>query len=840
MPKKDKNKLRRKEITNKLGKRQVVLVLPDQFVKKVGYRKSKEELGDKKTGAKLGQPNENVNVFKRGNVPIVTKKDFEKKYGKDSITYKIITGKFKYGDNGINLKNKDWSKLLNEHGGFIAKQAARFNYGNYNGEQFNELKQIGIVGFLEGVNKYKKVLNSDKPYDFGSFVFNYVTGRMKEAISKELRAGIQIPKHLILPFQQYTEIRNRLTTDTGNTPTKIEIARELQKIWNKKTFNPNALLSEQRKYAKIKGKKEYVEFYEDDNKDDFEKVISFKNLPNEFKNKFKEDDVLPLTGYTTSRTGKARIGKREIHEQNLSKIEKRFNETKKRLSENFSIDSITEDEEFENRKKLIKTVSDNINKKQKEYENVKDNYLDKVKSLNEDMGRINEGINKLDLKIDDEKDTNKIATLRHQRELLSHKSNDMFSVSYQEKYFKDNKEKLEKVSIELKKLKSDYETIKQIYPTERMTEEQYDKEVKRIDLSMGESIRNEVRRFGRDDSSILIPGIMERVAEFENIDSLKNLRLDVGLDMDDDNSISPVDFIYVPQLNPEEEVEVREEHKKAKQGIINGINYLVPNFSNALKLHLGLHEDSKKQEGEIWGELSTTKDIVKWFDDRKLVDDKTIGENITSMVNSKNKIEGKANAATKLVDIPFLRERFQDNPELVKSTYEKWLSEKPNDSNTSEKQKVKKSTKELKADSKQYKQNIVDARLKFRNWLKKHLHDTDLKQRKKKYDKIKDEMHATKKYRPTKFKEEVVNKKVTKDDIKKWESNIPSFTYNNQNDKEIWTSRILEKARDIIVKVIPLEEVRNLIRVHRQMIEHGILEKGFIDMIGIEFNMIYL
>lgn len=844
MHKKDISKLVKKVIVDKTGKKTTVYVVPDRFVEKQGYRPAKVVVKPK--GRSITNPDAKVVKKKRTGETVIKKTDFKEKYSDKPVTYKLMTKKIIWSEKGVPKLTKDeWKKLVREHEGFIAKIAGRFNFGNYHGDKFKELQQVGLVGFLEGVQKYKEVYNPKNPYDFNGVVYNFVTGRVKTAISKELRSGIQIPIHLVVPMQEYKQVRDGLLHHTGKKPTKLDIARELQNKWTKKTFDKRHILAEDRKYYKVKGKDVYdpidlisvesfnqkknlFKKYELNHTKDNVKAYVFDELPEKVQKKLKEEDQLPLTGYTTSLGEGIIASKSEAHKKNIIKINEKYFDLENRLKETYELSSVTDESEYESRKKLLDTMLGDLKKEENKVKSSMDAYEKERENFANDIVRLNDGITNLDNKLKTTTNKKDIDIYGKQKEILLGKLRLTSDGIYQDKLFKPYITEIENARANFNKKKEDYDLAVKLYPTKPMSQSEYDTNIEKLKTDKDFEIRKEQKRFNSDKSSNLIPGILERINEFENIEALKELRLDISIDNESsDESYSPLETTFVPQLTPDEEYQIREEHNRAKQILVRGINdYLVPNLADTLKLHLGLHKESKRQEGEIWGELKNNKEIADWFKGKANTDEQ-IGEKIYRTITKKKSSEAEANAY--LSSVPFLLPQFENRPNLVNMYWKNWLAKEPK-AIASKTVKVKIETSKYKKLYKDFINKRKVSKQQFVKWKKANPKAT-MKQKKAKYEAIKETNKALWKHVPLKFEMKKVSgsSKLLKSKIEAWNKQRPKFTYDSDKGKEVWVGSQLDKARALIRTAMPVENVRNLIDAHRKMVKYGIIDKAIFE-----------
>ena len=104
--------------------------------------------------------------------------------------------------------------------------------------------QQALLGFVNGVNKYKDKKSAVKPADFAKSVFPFVQGRIKEYLATRLNAGIRIPQYLQEPYRQYLKVVEEIKNKTGYEPTEDQVIEKLKKVWNKKTFYSQYKMSE--------------------------------------------------------------------------------------------------------------------------------------------------------------------------------------------------------------------------------------------------------------------------------------------------------------------------------------------------------------------------------------------------------------------------------------------------------------------------------------------------------------------------------------------------------------------------------------------------------------------
>ena len=226
----------------------------------------------------------------------------------------------------------------------------------------------------------------------------------------------------------------------------------------------------------------------------------------------------------------------------------------------------------------------------------------------------------------------------------------------------------------------------------------------------------------------------------------------------------------VKQIETEQsDLNLKADYEKARQKFEAKIDLFDPITRDVIKMRLGFHEQNVPQEHGLSGHPMDFKDIVQ-----------------------------------RLPDAYFVR----DNS-AYQYDVDKWMKGKPSD-------KIKKSDKEFRVDSKSY-----DNRLKV---ARKQVDILADKSPKKSKADIRVELYAkmkvTKSDRPTKFK--VVEGKEYKNLVSQWKKKKPVPYLISQNNKSSFLTGKFKAATTVLKNMMSKDDVHHFIDMHNQMIERGI------------------
>ena len=516
----------------------------------------------------------------------------------------------------LKLSELQWKDLINEHKGLINSIAKKYSFGQDFGDRYDENHAVAIAGFLEGVNAYGKYFNPKKLFDFGKVIFSYTLGRVKESNAQRLSAGLRIPANLQKPYQQYLSTKRGFEKRNISNPTDEQIAKILQKVWTKKTFDSSYKTYDERRYdiektfvigyEKIKGKK--VKITE-------KRIIKgkFGDLDKIRQELEKKKDLIPLEGYVTIYQEGVTKNKETKHEENINKIEEDFNKRQNKLEEDYLLSKTMpkKDREFginliSSKKKEvdnIKEIRTNFiiekNNEQKKIEKQQEELINKIKVLKE----------KVDLGLSKYHKTKFNKVIKQSQELLKTISSDAYT---NEKLLPYNK-KITSLDKDLSTSEKEYEMVKNFYtPIDQI---EYEKRKTQIEVSKKETLNSESHRYNNDTSSLTVPGIKDRIKEFQQIESIKNVPLNLTIEGDDGSGMQMEEKIKRPnELSNQQLSELIETHTVAKNILKDKINMLPLLYRDIFSLYIGLHEKSKMKEDNLWGELATNQDIIKYLD----------------------------------------------------------------------------------------------------------------------------------------------------------------------------------------------------------------------------------
>jgi len=736
--KKDISKLVKKIITNKAGHRQTVWVKVDNEPKKVR------------------KPVRKKTISNRGNV--VIPKGLEEKYKNKPFTWKVMTKASsiidkKTGENHIKLSQTDWKGLLKEHTGFFVSLAKRYNYGSMKGEQFADLKQTAIKGFIEGVNKYREVSNKNKELiDLKKVAYSYAVGRVKEFISKKLRHGIRMPSHLQKPFRDYQKISQQLKNKTGLTPSNEMIAKKLQKIWSIETFLP----------------------------------------------KTKSKEKLPLYGFTTT-GGEAKKSILEKHSQNIADIKTKYSNYLSDLDIQYENSKSGEKD-----KKIEKTIIETLKKKMKRDE----------KSYNEAKKEYETVHIDYEKQIDDLK--NKIQSSKGElKRNYETRYSDLIFEHNEEAFLGKAQKKLEETKQTFQNSKRDHQMAIDLYSD--IDTQEYKKRKTSLKESEKYEIRKEQMRYEMSIGARTIPGIIQRIKEFQEYEAITEIPLNLTFTNFDERSNEEI-VTTENDLTPEQIIEQQDLHQQSKARLLHYINTrLSPIHSDILKLHIGLHEFSTPTEDGLWGELSTNTEIMRYLKNKHKTILKSSGP--SKFVNLISSITDPIELGKFITNIPFVKEKYMTNPSYLLFDIKKWLSDKP----ISGMKKVKKSKSQYLKERNAFIKAGEQSKIDWMKWRKANPGYTKAESTLI-YNKLKEKYKYDRNNPPKKFEMKKVT--VTKKMIQQWEKEIPNIFIDSDSRRLNYVRNRLVESKDIIRRITPIKVIRNLLSSHRALLESNAMQKS--------------
>lgn len=822
MKKKTTNpKLVKTTIINKLGHKQTVYIRPDD--PRSGLSRMVEEGKNKKLVRLQATPvlrrKEVINVSRKGKVYYNpdTYEGLQVKYEQSKpITWKLMTkGEWKVGKEGkvVKLTPQEWSKLVKENDKLVHFVAKKYAFGEVYSERYKELKAVGQAALVEAVNKYHKAFNKENPFDFAKFAYAYVNGRIKESVANRLDAGLRIPKGLQKPYQEFIAVRNRLQGKLGVKPRRELIAKELQKSWTKQSFYPQYIVAEGRTYGEqylVKDKKGKIVYKGMDIKKakavykkgfSFEKTTrAFKDLTAVEKKVEKTKDLLPMSGWVSvSKEGVVK-NKEEKHEENLSKIEEEYQKRQEDLEATYYSTNNMGKQDKQRAEQIIGILQKRVDDNQEKIQEQKRKKIDELILLEAEVETL-----------EDKLKTYKTKTSKAYKDTIK-KISELKSDRYRDEKVKDINNKLKDLFDTEKRLLNDLRMSKQIF--EPMTEQEFEKRKEQLEFEKKDKIANETHRYNKDTSSSLIPGVIDRIKEFEQIESIKELPLNLQVESEDDGSRSNLEVTYSPDaISEEEKFDLLQQHDLGKIALRGALDLLVPVYKDIMSLRMGLHKDSPPTVDNLWGELATAKDIEKYLDKKH----KVLLANPDRFVDLISKMKNEADRYLMIRSVPYVNNRYFYNPTALLNDFDKWRSSQPK---TGKLKKVKIDMKKYKQLKTKWLNAKKEANKKWKIWRKKN---PKAKQEvsTKVYNKLKEQLRASRKYEPKKFimvKDKKVNPKL----VKQWQERKPKIFSESSSAKESFILNGINESTEILRRVVPLYEVKSLLAAHRRLVETGV------------------
>ncbi len=761
--------------------------------------------------------------------PEFIKDRYEKKF---PMTWKIMTsGKFdlKKLKNGktesrIKLNEQNWKDLLKEHEPLINTLAKRYSYNQNYGDRYEENKAIANSGFVEGVNAYGKFFNPKNPPDFSRVVFAYVQGRLKESTANRLDAGLRIPNGLQKPYQQFLKVKQKFSERGINNPTDEQIADVLDKVWNKNTFYPQYKLAEEKSY-KIKQEKK-IKILKGKNKGKYKKVyetkyLSFNELPKDQQNALKKLDRLPMNGFVTLKKEGTLKGKEEKHDEKLKDIDKKYEEEFNRLEEDYLLNKTMSPKDRKIGENIIedkKKAFDDLDKQHKQLLSSK--MAERIK-IEAQTKFLKDQADKLETEIKGKESTKlspsekgNLTKTKNKVSKLLDEVKKINSNEYIDSQMRTINKDIRDVQIKMEQAAKDYRTAEQFYKP--IDEKEYESRKENIERRKQADIANETSRYNKDQSSTFLPGIIQRIREFSQIQSIKDVPLNLTIEGDEGASGDQMhDLIIRPdELRQDELVDLLDTHRMAKNYLRSNINTLMPVYRDAFGLYTGLHDKSPLTTDKLWGQLSTYDDIEKFLDKKH----KVILEN-PDKFSEVMKRATPENRKLLIGVVPYIASRYRNDPDLIVKDYKTWEDNKPKVGNVKEKLDKKKFTKLLN----DWKKNKIKAKKEWTIWRKKN---PNAKQEAstKKYNQIKSGLKANETNRPKNF---VLVKQVPKEKIENWKTKKPQIFNLSKPEKDRYLKNIIEDSIDIMRRITPIRKVKDLLSAHRKLVENGIeLEKA--------------
>jgi len=787
--KKSNVKLVKKKIINKLGKEQTVYIDP---ITGIDIPKGTKKI------LKRGE-DKSLLITKRGveDTQEFIRDLYSKKY---PVSYSLMTnGKWKLGkdDKYILVANQEkWKQLLEEHKRQIIGSAKKYSFGKTFGDRFEELKAVANLGFVEGVNHYGKFKDSKDLTDFNRVVYSFVIGRLKETISNRLQKGLRISKNLNAPFSDYKKVRDKLIEKHGVRPKRELVIKELQKKWTKKTFLDSYKTADQRDYGNLyeiknaNGKviktstdAEVLKEYLKKNRKKFnslnisKRIATFNDLSIAEKIAEREKDKLPLTGYVSINKEGVIDNKNQKHVDKLNKIEKQFDNELRKLKQDYLLIA----KKHPNEQKRNQEILDNLQAR---------------------VGETERKIRLLGYKKTDEVTRIQDSKIPEDEKKLS------LALSFS----KIDKE-IEDLKLELEKNRRDLQIAKDFYKT--MTPAEFREKRLRVEFDKKNMIDSEIKRFNTDTKSTYISGITERVKEFEQLESIKELPLQLNLEDSEGGSNTVESVTIIPNnLSQDEQVSATEQLMIGKQILKDNLDLLAPVYADTMKLIMGLHQESENTKDNIWGELKTNNEVIKFLERkyRKYTNPKNLYKVLKSLPNIEDR--------QKLIGVlPFITERYFKNIDLVIKDYDKWNTEKITE------KKVKIPFKQYKKMVKSFIEKRKKAKVIWNKWKKgKRVNQTEST---KKYNEIKKKLGVYGIKRPKNTVMKKLNAKEKVAMLKQWQTREPKLFSTSLSDKQKYVQNVFADSREILRRTVPLKVVRDLLTAHNTLISHGvILEKS--------------
>ena len=200
--------------------------------------------------------------------------------------------------------------------------------------------------------------------------------------------------------------------------------------------------------------------------------------------------------------------------------------------------------------------------------------------------------------------------LAREERLLKHISSDDFLYKTVIPYNKD----IVALDEKIKQANKDLEIAKEFYSP--LNEEKYKTKKEEIERRKLIDIEDETKRYNKDVSSSTIPGVKERLKEFQAFENIINVPLNAPIGSEEGSSTIDTLIMRPEELSPSELHELIDLHTFAKNELKSKIESLNPIYRDVFALYTGLHSESPLTKDNLWGELATYKDIIKYLDEK--------------------------------------------------------------------------------------------------------------------------------------------------------------------------------------------------------------------------------
>jgi len=616
-----------------------------------------------------------------------------------------------------------------------------------------------------------------------------VIGRVKETVHNRMIAGLRIPSYLEGPYQKYKEVKAKLTAEMGHLPSVEQLSRELQKVWSKKEFYPQYLLAEERDYGSLVLKRR--------GKATTTRQKRFADLTIEEQMLEKKKDVLPMEGWISLNKKGVAKNKLDKHQANLQKLQDQHREAISQLEKEYE-SSQQEDPEVRRKHDLIqKELEDKLNEARKEMM-IKLAMRDKkAEAYHQEMAQLNA---KLESAVPGSEEAKSIALKLKKFE----------GTKYWAEVLKDVNPPYYAAKAAFETAKKELEQLQ--HSDQKMDQSDLEQRRAQLDRDLQLKIEQETQRYNADEKSTRIPGVLERIREFEQIESVKEIPL--GVSVDDEGSETPtIEIVRVEEeLTPQEVEELKVAHEEARDAMSRSFEKLRPIYGEVFRLHVGMHPQSKLTKDKLWGELMSDDEILRFLEKKHALKLKVpLKEYAKRFAKYSDADLYRLQGA-----MPFVTEKYRNDFRGFQQDFGHCQKNKPRSRN----RKVKLSPVEFKKRFKEWLRANKKARKEWKSWRIKH-RDLSQSDSVKKYVSIKKRLHATRQDKPKRF---VIRKTTpSREDFESWHSRMPQLFYDSESGKRKWVNSTLQDAKHIVVATTPKEYVRSWLSTHRKLVEHGVV-----------------
>lgn len=623
---------------------------------------------------------------------------------------------------------KEWEAIINENKGLAYKIIKRYNQGG----DWEDKVQVATTAIFEAVNKYGAKYNPKEPYDLQKHLSNYIAGYVQAEVAKDYAVAINLPYQQKILYSKFKSLYDRFDGD------RDAILKEMD-------------LKKKHLYPSLS-----------------------KTSPGE------AEEPLPREGYVTLVKKDVLDKKTAKHQEKVDKINQEYENELVELERR-----VTDQEEgtaYDDYKMGVDEFQKLIQSSVNESIKLREKY-DKTMSSHQSL------VDKVDARIQEEEQKLEADSSYSNKKLVNYSKLKQIYEGKKEAYEKGaDFQKLKSLREKVGDLNKRFETYKTSFKP--LTEKQIQLERARISSMYQMKLKEAKDEFNKELDKTVIPGADKLFDRFEEVMGFRDLRLTSARSDDEDSGLIE-EIVASEELDPENELLLREGYKFRYDSFMDVIDMLDKPHAEVFKMRVGLHDKNKIQPHGLWG----------------------YPMDVTEIANKANKALFKRGDQNYKKEVKLWEEaapeqtrKFKVDPDVFKKETADYKKRR-NTAKTMVKKRIDAINKKVEAARKAGK-------------------SVDLKKVNAEKNKIRVDIYKKMKARtedtPTKFITKKMSPKQYKQAVEDWNLSKPYPYYASSSQKRSIVSKVLKEAEGVMRRLVVPGEVAGLMSLHRRMIKHGL------------------